>query len=261
MEDLGKILNENGISNEDLQKATNELNNLNGTNDMNEINNDNLEKVADNLNLNLDGANNDDLQNIANNLQNGQANIPTTGANIPTIGGNPTLSEECLKLNTEYVECFGDPNSVSSNEEICNKINSDKCKSFLNQDFSVCGNELGGLFDFALSIYKLGCAKDENGKSCPQAKIFQDPNADFNDKDIQDICKSNVCTENAVDGFTQLKKSILSTKAEKDSKTFEGYLKTLNECKAVNEQKSSGTTQVKVGSALLATLALAFYLF
>jgi len=279
LEDLSKILEENGVSGEDIQKATNELNNLNGTDNINESNlikvpddlTDNLNGVnSDNLPDNLNGVNGNDLKKVAGEIQNNlngtdQTKTLTTG-NIPNLNGisNSGISEECMRLSTEYADCFGDPQNTqqTSNEEICNKSNTDKCKTLLKQDFSsVCGNELGGLFDFAISIYKLGCAKDENGKSCPQTKIFNDQDADISAKDIQDICSSKACTETALDGFTQLKKSISATQVEKDSKELEGYIKSLNECKATEDKKSSGTVQVKVGSALLATLALAFYLF
>jgi len=183
---------------------------------------------------------------------------------------------ECLSVLSDFMEkCYGV--SIKSFEEFqeasnkktdCKLINSNECQNLLKDPNSgKCGGTLSSLTP-SMNLY---CATDENGEICPFSKIMQsvmekvekDQNAVkgnvFSDKDIEETCKSKKCTEEAINTFNEMKKNGMAS-SEEDQKEMDSYIAKLSEdkCKAA---ATSGATQIKVGSALLATLALAFYFF
>jgi len=207
---------------------------------------------------------NNDLEKVADGLTDNKANSGNaSNVDISSIGA----MGDCLKASQEIVECLGGTSKQASQEEVCNTFNSEKCQSLLNKDFSSCGKDVGGAYDFSIATLKLGCAKDEKGNNCPQYDVLSTMSTNeelkFKDNEIQEICQSSVCTEKAIDAITQLKKSsdnVKGTFSEEGKANLDKYINDLNKCKASGSAKSDAT-QIKVGSALLASLALAFYLF
>jgi len=160
------------------------------------------------------------------------------GINIPT-----STSKECAEVSKAIVTCFGDGTNVGqTDEEACNRYNTKECQSVVDQDYSVCGAEIGALYDATIDLSNVVCATDENGKFCPHSlKIQKNPKASYTDSDIQEMCKSKLCYEKALYAFTRMKKTTASMdnvldKSEIDDTIDElnGYIKALNEdkCKA-----------------------------
>jgi len=200
---------------------------------------------------------------------------------ILNVNGSPNLNNitpECVNLVKNFNICFNGFDESSANQEACNRYNSNECKDLLKQDINACGPELSITYGAILSTLKAGCGKDEKGNNCPQFKLFDD-NAVLTDTDIQEICKSKACTDSALEGFTELKQIATQLESDpevaKDIQEMDKYINALNEdkCKAAavtttnngkataGKDDSSGAIQIKVGSTLLATLALALYLF
>jgi len=232
---------------------------------------DEFEDEAQKLGQVFDGVNTDEIENAANDyaskIEDAAANAaPVDASNnapIDTTGmGGDLASEACVNLTTEIIKCLGNASEKKSNDEACNQFNSDECKTFLKGDFSACsGFEIYGI---TLASLKLSCGKDESGNYCPISKVQQSGGEkELTDKDIEETCKSKSCTDDAVEGFKQFKqfteKINGAVGSNQDISVYDNYIKSLSEEKCVAAQ--SGATQIKVGSALLATLALALYLF
>jgi len=169
------------------------------------------------------------------------------GLNIPVIP-----SKECAEVSKAIVTCFGDgTNDNQTDEEACKRFNSKECQSVVDQDYSVCA-DVGALYDATIDLSKVVCATDEKGNFCPHSKKIQkSPNASYTDSDIQEICKSKVCYEKALDAFTRMKKSTsnmgnLVDKSDIDDSIDEldGYINALNEdkCKAAAGVNVGGGT-------------------
>jgi len=210
----------------------------------------------------------------------------------PDLNGTPNLNTpECGKLIMSFNNCFGGVTEDTSNQEACNRYSSNECQNFLKQDINACGEEIKNTYSAITSVLKANCSKDEKGNNCPQFKLLQDENAVLTDTDIQEICKSKACTNSALEGFTEMKQiaTILAKSDDeiaKDIPELDKYINALNndKCKAAtttvsntatntttnatstgktaaDEDDSSDATQIRIGSTLLATLALALYLF
>jgi len=202
----------------------------------------------------------------------------TENLNIPTSGSS-NVSDECSKIMDDINnKCLADSKAVTQGDEDgCKTFNSNECQSVLKQDISSCSNENAIIIETIVGTLKTGCATDEKGVICPFSKKIQDdPRTTFTDEDIQEICKSEACSEKASDAFNYVKKSterLISIannnpkiNAKGSTENIDKYIKVLNECRpsanaAADDKNSSGTTQIKVGSALLASVALALYLF
>jgi len=220
----------------------------------------------------------DDLMDSVNDST--QIDTQATGSSdtnvIPDLNG---LTPECLEFVMKFnMVCFNGLDEGATNQETCNKYNSNECKELLKQDLNSCGAEMNVKYGAIISLLKTGCSKDEKGNNCPQLKLFDD-NAVLTDTDIQEICKSKACTDSALEGFTELKQIATQLESDpevaKDIQEMDKYINALNEdkCKAAavtttnngkataGKDDSSGAIQIKVGSTLLATLALALYLF
>jgi len=170
-----------------------------------------------------------------------------------------------LNLNTNIVKCVGNGSDKKSNDEACNLFNSDECKEFLKGDYSGCEG-FAEIYGIALASLKLACGKDEGGNYCPLSKIQQSSgDQEITDKDLEETCKSKSCTDDAIEGFKKFKEftekisgAVGAGGNNQEINLYDNYIKTLSEEKCVAAQ--SGATQIKVGSAVLATLALALYL-
>jgi len=200
---------------------------------------------------------------------------------------------QCLSTISNMMEkCYGTPvktmedfQKVSEQKVDCKLINSNECQTVLKETSSgSCGGTLSSITPY-MNIY---CITDEKGDLCPLSKLMQevtdkvkqDPNYNqegnlLTDKDLEETCKSKKCTEESVNAFKEMKKTGIAS-TEEDTKEMDSYIAKLGEDKCKNAAvtvngnnssgnnssgDSSGATQIKVGSALLATLALAFYFF
>lgn len=200
----------------------------------------------------------------------------------------------CLGILTSFLDkCYGIPmndktqenlNAATSNID-CKLINTNECQAAL-KDISTgkCGGEK---LTKVTPIMNMLCATDEKGNACPFSETFQkymkDSEAIGSDRDaltnkvLEDTCKSKKCTETAINVFSEMKKNGMAS----DEKEMEKYINYLSEDNCKNAavtidgnantanaagtdntaDGSSGATKIKIGSILLATLALALYFF
>jgi len=200
-----------------------------------------------------------ELENITNN-----SDMPIT---IPT-----KVDDKCSKIVEDVIiNCL----TYKTDDEKCIKFNTNECQSALKEDIGSCGDPVI-TYEASISIFKTICATDEKGNICPFAKKLQDnSDSSFTDDDIQEICKSEACYEKALDAFNSVKqatekmitiakkRNIDTKEGEEDIAETNKYINALNEakCKAAHDDNSSGATQIKVGSALLASLVVVLYLF
>jgi len=221
----------------------------------------------------------DQLEKIGQMLESTQNDQTTAGSQISQeemmenmygeMFGEAFGSKECIELSTNMGKlCYGTTeNTVTkskpkSDEESCKRFNTKECQAILD-DIVKCGDAMNAL----RTSIKMVCSVDEKGNLCPIAKSEQEQK-EFTDKDIDETCKSKKCTEEAISIIEDAKKQsdninkMMGGEAitQNDMDELDKTLKALKDdkCKAA---ATSGATQIKVGSALLATLALAFYFF
>ncbi len=172
-------------------------------------------------------------------------------------GGNEGDVVGCMEILAGITKCIPTEEDKTL-EAQCKKIKSDECQTALKSDFSKCGGEEVGKQLEVVTTFDSYCATDESGKYCSFAeKLANDDKGGLTDKDFEEVCKSKKCSEALLNIVSKLKDS--TTISSDDKAEAEGYIKTLNDdkCKSAH----SGATQIKVGGALLATLALALYFF
>jgi len=185
---------------------------------------------------------------------------------------------KCLSVLSNMTEkCYGTPiktyedfEKTNKMELDCKMVNSNECQTVLKDNSSgECGLALSSITP-SMSLY---CATNEKGDICPFSQAMQkkvekitvDAHSaksigySFSDKDIEETCKSKKCTEEALNLFKKMKKNGMIS-SEEEYIEMDKYITALGEekCKAA---VSNGTTQIKIGSALLATFALALYFF
>jgi len=221
------------------------------------------------------------LENILGEAQSQQSK--QSGSNM-----DPATAFACMGILTSFLDkCYGVAMNEKTIENLevavknvdCKKISSDGCQSAMKElSNSKCSNED---LDSSMPYYNMVCAVDENGNPCPISESFQkymenpeaaNSNNALTDKEIEDTCKSSKCTETALSIMDQIMKNGKAS----DKKEVETYINAFNsdKCKAAastvagtvntannTDSTDSGETQIKMGSALLATLALALYLF
>jgi len=223
---------------------------------------------------------------IANDLQNGK--LPTD-----TLTGNQAAdnsNDNCTTLMKEIEKCVPS-NPEADVKGVCKMINNEECKAILKKDISSC-NGIDLLLHSAYFSAKIGCAVDENGKYCPLAVAFQDNSSAVPNYDslFEGTCKSKACTDSALESLTTLKNIVQNAGSDdvQEIAAMEKFLASLKEEKctaahstatqdsaaqstvtqgsaaqnnaaqsnaAQDSAAQSGASHVKVGSALLFTLA------
>jgi len=248
------------------------------------IKRDEFDDEAQKLGQLFDSVDYNDIENAANDFAGKVNSIPNAADAMPDVTGVTTTgatttgadenaapdadglqeiaSEECSKITADIYKCIGEASKSTSDDEACNKFNSPDCQAVLKQDYSAC-SDFGKLYGATLASLRLTCGKDEGGNYCPIAKL-QQSKKDITDGDIEETCKSKACSDQALEGFKQIKEAteafsgLVGANAQ-ELNVYDKYINALNEEKCVAAH--SGATQMKVGSALLATLALVLYLF
>jgi len=207
---------------------------------------------------------------------------------------------ECNASINNYIKQCG-PDELSNNEASCQKVlNDNECKNFFNQSTSQLNgcNQLPNEYipyydsqkDLAKSLVKLACEKDENGKTCPITDVIvalekpneNDPSAivwnliNGENQMINDTCTSKICTDNSItfiDSYLRYQSGISSSIFSDilgqetlnvvvvELKNVSNKLKT-NEClEAHTPSDGVMTTTTRLGTTVLITLGLLFYLF
>ncbi|OUM58660.1 hypothetical protein PIROE2DRAFT_64261 [Piromyces sp. E2] len=163
---------------------------------------------------------------------------------------NPTSTDiKCQVVEEALLKCVGNKGTVDS---FCAPFNTQECQDALKKDFSGC-SDYEGVYGMALSVVRLTCAKDENGQYCPISKDQQNPTPrDIDDELIKETCKSKKCSEQAriamkemKGGYDTMNKNSIPDEYKKEFEKVQGYID------AFSEDKCSGATHIKVGSALL----------
>jgi len=210
---------------------------------------DQFEDEAQNLSQIFDGQNFDSEQANTEAAQafNEMANQYATG-----LGG--LNDPACEKAGKELEKCFVQSEDTNTT---CNTFNTNECQAAIKQDFSDC-KAFDDLFGLAIATLKLTCTKDESGKYCPISKEVQSGKKEFDGSALSETCKSKICTEQAIEGFSKMKthlnKMTLNQLSSKDTAEVDKYVATLNEQKCIDAH--SGASKVKVGGTLLLALAL-----
>jgi len=218
----------------------------------------------------------------------GQA-LGTQGGQAGNKEAEAAQSFACLGNLTIFLDkCYGVPlnektmenlNAASTNID-CKLINSNECQAALKAlSSSKCGDQS---FDKVTQSLDMLCAIDENGNACPFSETLRkymenletvETEKDaLTEKDLENTCKSKKCTETALNIFNEIKKT---SDDDKDIKELDKYINYLSgdQCKvddvtiegkansanAADTDDTDDATQIKIGSALLATLALVLY--
>ncbi|OUM57111.1 hypothetical protein PIROE2DRAFT_65186 [Piromyces sp. E2] len=192
----------------------------------------------------------------ANPATNPSANS-TTNPNV-NVTSNSVANEfknsntkECQELSDALTKCinFGFGQSF---DLTCDKFYTPECQEVVKKDFSACEfyKSTPGML---LGSTRLFCAKDENGKLCPISESVQkNIDQNVNESLIKETTKSKVCTEQTILAMKEMKDSFDNVTEvnfdEKDKQEVANYDKYIA---ILSEDKSSGATHLKVGSALL----------
>jgi hypothetical protein len=212
----------------------------------------------------------DEAQNLAQ-----VADAATVEGGIDTAEDNPTdpfaqyKTDECEPFASDIEKCFG-VEDKSANEvckefscdtsepgydEICTQFNSQECQEVIKKDLSACIP-----FNINVASYRLTCTRDEKGEYCP-ISVLQQNGGDYSETVMQETCKSKLCAENALEGFKQLKKNVETvstlTGENVNANDYNAYIDALSK----KECAASAASHIKVGSALVFTLALVLSYF
>jgi len=226
---------------------------------------DEFDDEAQKLGPLYDGVNTEEFENAAN-----AADSFKPLGDAPTDAAiNNSENDNCPNLSLRVMECLGKIVGKPI-EEACNLFESDEgCQAVVKEDFSACFDK--SLINATLYTGLRGtCIKDENGNYCPLAKAQQEFGEKtinekiIDEKMIDETCKSKKCSEETSEIYTRFLETVkrFDDKPNVDltiNKNFEEVIQKFGKCAAASSAAS--TTPIKFGSALLATLAVAFYLF
>jgi len=112
----------------------------------------------------------------------------------------------CQYFIEKFNICFQDKDL--SSKDICDNYYTDECQALLIQNKNICdGIKYKLLHEYNVLIMKFACAKNEKGDFCPQYQFFigNDLNRNITDVQIQEVCKSKICTENSLEFFNNYK--------------------------------------------------------
>ena len=181
-----------------------------------------------------------------------------------SVLGPSNGDEQCLKSSYAALACLRSVNNKPKNE-VCKIYESNEdCQSVAKEDLNLCIDIIKMnviIFDQVRAI----CLKDENGNFCPVAKSLQEEKV-YDKVTINETCKSKKCTEETYNVLKHSQESLLIFASKPNysvtlGNRTEEFLSMLKDEKCVGSSSAASTTPIKFGSALLATLAVAFYLF
>jgi len=174
----------------------------------------------------------------------------------PMSSFNSLTSPECMTFLQEInSKCPVEKND--DKDKSCKIFNSEECKAAFKKDLSSCG-DINSLLGLSFNLLKMTCGVDENGKYCPLSTALESKEEPDYDALAQETCKSKACTDNALENLPELKKLRMGSNTVNVVK-IDNLIASLKEEKCTAAH--SGASHIKVGSALLFTLALVLSYF
>ncbi|ORX46845.1 hypothetical protein BCR36DRAFT_584961 [Piromyces finnis] len=196
------------------------------------------EDVASLLENNNMSSYNDIMQNMSQNRGSGNSN---------NINGCQSIMEDMFIIQTKLFN--------KSDLGVCKET--ETIQKLLNNDYSSC-TPMGKMLVSDIRKISLKCSMDENNNYCPIAKAIQKEN-DITDDLIKATCSEKQCLDNTIEIFEKLDNIYSSINVNnKESSDIKKYIPILkgNQCRIY-----SGASHIKVGGALLLTLALVLSYF